>query len=345
MNNSFRIRWCKLGLALTLTCVSLEWHQAIAAGSASKQSPKQSPEQVSEQVKDLIIGCEAGLLTKLKKHVVTKSETLGAIATKYQLLPSTIMAFNPSTREGKVRPGETLQIPPLDGLPHRLQNEDTYRTIANKFGLRADVLFERNGCIQNPQVVFVPGAVWRQQVKLPDLVGAARQFESSYGNATQIIPPIFFAAGGYPLPFRVEVTSNYGWRINPVTGEYAFHSGIDLGAPLGTPTLATAAGVVQFAGWAGGYGNLIELSHGGFGSRYAHLHTIQVIAGQRVKQGQQIGLVGSTGRSTGPHLHFELLAPGGDGWITFDPASYLSRMVASEFERLFAQTPREIRFF
>ncbi|MDX1977610.1 MAG: M23 family metallopeptidase [Pseudanabaenaceae cyanobacterium bins.68] len=317
MSNKFQMRWAKVGAALGLAVGGFNFGVTIASSAEN--------------------ACEPGLLTRLKTHVVSKSDSLGAIAAKYQLLPATVMALNPSTRQGRVRPGEKLQIPPLDGLLHRLENEDTYRTIASKFGLRADVLFERNGCVQNPQVVFVPGAIWRQQVKLPDLVAAARRFESSYGTATQIIPPVFWATGGYPLPFRVVVTSNYGWRVNPVTGEYAFHSGIDLGAPQGTPTLATSAGVVQFAGWAGGYGNLIELSHQGFGSRYAHLQAIQVAVGQRVKQGQQIGLVGSTGRSTGPHLHFELLMPGADGWVTFDPAGYLNRLVAIKFSPLLGQ--------
>jgi murein DD-endopeptidase MepM/ murein hydrolase activator NlpD len=278
-------------------------------------------------------GCGAmGILNQLKIHRVTKSDTLDAIASKYKLTTATIMAFNPSTREGFVQPGQSLKIPPINGLSHRLGNEETYKTIAAKFSVRADVLFERNGCEQKPEVVFVPGAVWRQELKLPNLLASARNFprydQNSAIAATQILPPVFFASGGYPLPYSVPVTSGYGWRVNPVTGENSFHSGIDLGASQGTPVLATRAGIVEFASWGGGYGNLIEMSHDRYGTRYAHLSEIQVRAGQRVLQGQQIGLVGSTGRSTGPHLHFELLSPSADGWVSVNPAGYLNRFAA-----------------
>jgi murein DD-endopeptidase MepM/ murein hydrolase activator NlpD len=132
--------------------------------------------------------------------------------------------------------------------------------------------------------------------------------------------------GGYPLPYPVPVTSNYGWRGNPVTGDWAFHSGIDLGAPMGTPVLAAKTGRVEFAAWAGGYGNFVEIIHSAFGTRYAHLSEIYVHPGQQVLKGQQIGRVGSTGRSTGPHLHFEVIVPSTQGWSTLDPASYLIRL-------------------
>jgi murein DD-endopeptidase MepM/ murein hydrolase activator NlpD len=127
----------------------------------------------------------------------------------------------------------------------------------------------------------------------------------------------------------VPVTSNYGWRINPVTGIWSFHSGIDLGAPFGTPVLAAKSGRVEYAGWGDGYGNLIELDHGSTGTRYAHLEAIYVYQGQSVAQGQQLGIVGSTGRSTGPHLHFEIMVSSGDGWVALDPAPYLNRIAAS----------------
>jgi len=274
--------------------------------------------------------CSAGILSQLKVHKVSKLDTLAAIARKYKISIATVMAFNPATREGKVQAGQNLKIPPINGLAHHLGNDETYKTIANKYSVRADVLFERNGCEQKPEVVFVPGVVWRQEVKVPDLLASARNFpnQNLAIAVSQILPSMIFATGGYPLPYSVPVTSGYGWRVNPVTGEYSFHSGIDLGAPQGTPVLATKAGIVESAGWAGGYGNLIELSHDRFGSRYAHLSVIQVRVGQRVVQGQQIGLVGSTGRSTGPHLHFELLTPSADGWVSVNPAGYLNRFAA-----------------
>jgi len=105
-----------------------------------------------------------------------------------------------------------------------------------------------------------------------------------------------------------EFTSGYGTRTDPFRGGAARHQGIDLAAPVGTPIYATADGVVTAASWnSGGYGNLIKLNHGrGIETRYGHLSRILVSPGQRVARGQMIGHMGSTGRSTGSHLHYEV---------------------------------------
>ncbi len=109
----------------------------------------------------------------------------------------------------------------------------------------------------------------------------------------------------------LRVTSRYGVRFHPTLRERKMHTGVDYGAPTGTRVWAVADGTVSRAGNAGGYGKLVEISHpGGLRSRYAHLSAINVRSGQRVGQRQVIGRVGSTGRSTGPHLHFELLSGG-----------------------------------
>ncbi len=103
-----------------------------------------------------------------------------------------------------------------------------------------------------------------------------------------------------------RLTSGFGMRYHPTLGGTRFHSGIDLAAPTGTPVMATSAGRIVGAGWGGGYGILVTVSHGGaVESRYAHLSAVAVRPGETVRQGQIIGYVGSTGRSTGPHLHYE----------------------------------------
>jgi murein DD-endopeptidase MepM/ murein hydrolase activator NlpD len=113
------------------------------------------------------------------------------------------------------------------------------------------------------------------------------------------------------LPLRAALTSPFGPRLSPWTGEPEFHAGVDLAADPGTPVRATAAGVVRFAGTTDGYGKSILLDHGaGIESRYGHLQNIGVAQGQRVERGQLIGLTGNTGRSTGPHLHYEVLVDG-----------------------------------
>jgi murein DD-endopeptidase MepM/ murein hydrolase activator NlpD len=114
------------------------------------------------------------------------------------------------------------------------------------------------------------------------------------------------------LPTMLPVTasrigSGYGYRSDPLAGVRAMHEGIDFVAPAGTPILAAAAGVVVVAEYHNAFGNMVDIDHGdGLISRYAHMSQIALKSGQMVRRGQRVGLVGSTGRSTGPHLHFEV---------------------------------------
>lgn len=109
-----------------------------------------------------------------------------------------------------------------------------------------------------------------------------------------------------PAPGR-SISSTFGVRQDPILGMPALHSGMDFRAPTGFPITATAAGVVTKAGWNGGYGRMVEIDHGnGLSTRFAHMSRIEVSEGQKVKLGDVVGLVGSSGRSTGPHLHYEV---------------------------------------
>ena len=112
--------------------------------------------------------------------------------------------------------------------------------------------------------------------------------------------------GGFDLPVGGRLTSDYGTRMHPLLGHARFHRGIDLAAAIGTPVRAAAAGEVVRAGWRGGYGRQVALAHGhGLATSYAHLSRIAARVGERVARGQVIGFVGSSGLSTGPHVHFE----------------------------------------
>ena len=112
-------------------------------------------------------------------------------------------------------------------------------------------------------------------------------------------------------PLRGTLNSGLGPRLSPWTGTPEFHAGVELAAAPGTPVVATAAGIVRAAGPAAGYGNSVLLDHGhGIESRYGHLQSVGVARGQRVERGQPIGLTGDTGRSTAPHLHYEVLVDG-----------------------------------
>ena len=167
-----------------------------------------------------------------------------------------------------------------------------------------------------------------QLARAGDALGE-RRYEARSGNPGAVI--VTFARtpvrrkgtgpvlGGVPsgLPLGgARLTSGFGYRFHPLSGRYQPHAGLDLAAPTGTPVLATANGVVDVAGWSGGYGLLVALNHGGdLETRYGHLSGVAVAPGESVKKGQVIGFVGSTGRSTGPHLHYEVR----EGQIAVDP--------------------------
>jgi len=123
-----------------------------------------------------------------------------------------------------------------------------------------------------------------------------------------------------PLAGELTITSRFGRRIDPFLGRPALHSGTDFRAPTGTPVLATAGGSVTIASYSGGYGRLIEIDHGnGYRTRYGHLSRILVAPGTSVEAGQVIGRVGSSGRSSGPHLHYETRVH----QRTIDPAPFI----------------------
>jgi murein DD-endopeptidase MepM/ murein hydrolase activator NlpD len=126
---------------------------------------------------------------------------------------------------------------------------------------------------------------------------------------------------GFVWPLHGRISSHFGWRNVSVAGN-RFHGGVDIAAPSGTPIRAARGGVVTRSGWVGAYGYLVVLDHGGgWETRYAHLSRIDVRVGERVAQGAVVGLVGSTGASTGPHLHFEIRRDG----LALDPLAYLER--------------------
>lgn len=171
------------------------------------------------------------------------------------------------------------------------------------------------------QVVYE--TVWQDG----EMVRSGRVLAAEFRNAGKTYQAIWFGArdgdaklGGYydlqgkalrkaflksPLPFS-RVTSGFAMRVHPISGKWKQHKGIDFAAPTGTPIRATGDGVIEFAGNAGGYGNMVVVRHGPvYSTAYAHMSRIATRRGARVAQGELIGYVGSTGWSTGPHLHYE----------------------------------------
>lgn len=146
--------------------------------------------------------------------------------------------------------------------------------------------------------------VLRQQIKSTiESVGEIKDYLSQQRDLYMATPV------GWPASGRI--TSGFGWRIHPIRGGNDFHTGIDISAKPGEPVLATADGIVSFSGWSGANGNLVAIEHGfGYESFYAHSKKTLVNVGQIVKRGDVIAYVGSTGSSTGPHLHYEVWKEG-----------------------------------
>lgn len=140
----------------------------------------------------------------------------------------------------------------------------------------------------------------------------------------------------FPLSVPASITSAFGWRIHPIFGESRFHSGTDIGAPMGTPVLAAFSGQVVLADFLGGYGLTIVLQHGDGTQQtlYAHLSEIFVRPGEQIEQGQVLGRVGSTGNSTGPHLHFEVRQQTPQGWVALDPGVLLQASLSQFWQNL-----------
>ena len=144
----------------------------------------------------------------------------------------------------------------------------------------------------------------QQQIALSvKTVGAIKEYLHTQKNLYMATPK------GLPVPG--EVSSPYGTRVNPISGRVELHRGIDISIPAGTPVLATADGIVSFSGWNGGGGNVVVIEHGqGFSTYYAHNESNAVQVGQEVKRGGVIAHAGSTGNSTGSHVHYEVWRTG-----------------------------------
>ncbi|MGL5330775.1 MAG: M23 family metallopeptidase, partial [Peptostreptococcaceae bacterium] len=142
-----------------------------------------------------------------------------------------------------------------------------------------------------------------------------QESSSSSSSTNQVV-----TSGSWPVPGYSRVSSPYGNRIHPVLGTTKFHTGIDIPAPKGAPVTAYDSGTVIYSGVQGSYGNTVMIKHsGGKVTLYAHNSSLNVSVGQKVQKGQVIAKIGSTGRSTGPHLHFEVRVNGRH----VNPMSYL----------------------
>jgi murein DD-endopeptidase MepM/ murein hydrolase activator NlpD len=242
------------------------------------------------------------------KYTVQPGDTVSDIAEKFEVSPDSILWANGKLEDNPdmLSVGQVLNIPPVSGVLHTVQSGETVRSIAEKYKSKK---FDTNALIQN--ILNSEFNQERHDFKNPDYVLTVGQFLMVPEGVKPYQPRIVYAYSG-PIPASAaRGTGSFGW---PVSGRvtqkfWTRHQAIDIAAPKGTPVVAADSGYVVQAGWSNvGYGYMILINHGnGYLTRYAHLSALNVEVGESVRKGQLIGRVGSTGNSTGPHLHFEII--------------------------------------
>jgi len=261
--------------------------------------------------------CPTPALSQLTRHRIQAGETLDSIAARHNLIPATLMGFNPSLRSGTAPVGTEIVIPPYNGIRVEVPAGSSLRDLARRYNVRPDVLFEVNGCQTSPRTVFVPGVNW-----------------SPAPAPTTANSPI----DRYPLPSVAPVLTRYGWQLDPASGKVVFQSGVKLQAAAGTPVYAAGVGTIAFAGNQAGYGNLVVINHSqGLQTRYAQLQRIDVRVGQTVQAGTTIGTVGTSASNSGgssgqgqPYLNFEVRSNSDLGWVAQDPGNYLRQLRSAQ---------------
>ena len=226
-----------------------------------------------------------------------EGDTLSEIADMFDVSVNTIIWANNLSGIKDIHPGDTLIILPISGVKHTIIKGDTFKSLAKKYESDANEIAQYNGLdlslpLEVGSVIIIPGGEIATVTKIVKK-SPARGSSTTYGGAIQ---------NGYyrnPLPGAIFTQGIHGWN------------GVDIGAVQGTPIYAAAGGTVIISrangGWNGGFGNYVVITHNnGSQTLYAHMKSTIVSAGQSVSSGQTIGYVGSTGRSTGPHLHFEV---------------------------------------
>lgn len=232
-------------------------------------------------------------------YQVQSGDTLYGISKGFGIPIPVILDWNPDISPSSLKVGQKLKIPFVPGIMYKPVRTLTLSTLAKIFFVDPEEILEVNPAIGNSvragKEVFVP----------------LGKVNTSF---TQLVD--------YIWPVYGSISSEFGWRIHPIYNKTMFHSGLDIKADNGSPVFAARSGVVKFAGWKSGYGNVIIIDQGnGIETYYAHLSKINVFVGLRVEKGDFIGRVGSTGTATGPHLHFEVRVSSEPR----DPVAYLPR--------------------
>lgn len=229
-----------------------------------------------------------------QNYTVRSGDTISGIAKKFGLRNiSTLISVNDIGNVRQLAAGQKLKIPSVDGIIYTVKTGDSLNSVVSKYGITLENLIDVNELssevLQKGQQLFLPG------------VGLdSSTLRNAMGDMFKL-----------PISAKFRWTSPYGSRIDPIANVKSFHTGVDMACPTGTPILASMSGRVTTTGVNRVYGNYVIIDHGnGYQTLYAHMSKIIAIKGQWVSQGTRIGLVGSTGYSTGPHLHFTVYKNG-----------------------------------
>lgn len=220
-------------------------------------------------------------------YAVQKGDMVGKIADRFGVSQDAIISVNRLKNTRTIQIGQLLKIPSLDGIIYTVKEGDTPASIADRYQVSLERIALANGMSDN--VVPVGSTIFLPDAKL------------DWVTLQEINGDLFMK----PLRAGYYISSRYGWRNNPFSGTRTFHNGIDMAASQGTPIYAALDGTVSTTGYDVTYGNYVIISHhSGYQTLYGHMSKILVSKGKRVTTATRIGLVGNTGQSTGPHVHF-----------------------------------------
>jgi len=256
---------------------------------------------------------------EVEPYTVDFGDSIFAIAAGFNIEPETLLWANSDQLNDNpdfLEPGMILNIPPIDGVYYQWQNDDSFDSVATAFSADPQAIIDWVGNrldLYSPVVdpgswIMIPGGEREFRAWIVPTIarGAAGVSKSTYGpGACEGSYEGLYGSGAFIWPSPVhEVVGNDYW---------SGHLGLDIASDSSTPVYASDSGVVVFSGWAtGGYGYMVMIDHGnGYQTVYAHLSQVSTFCGQSVVQGQTIGYGGTSGNSTGPHLHFEVRLAGG----------------------------------
>ncbi|MGI6209440.1 MAG: peptidoglycan DD-metalloendopeptidase family protein [Anaerolineae bacterium] len=252
------------------------------------------------------------------QYVVQPGDTLSTVAQSFGLSQKTVIWANEALVEERdlLSVGQELVIPPLDGALHKVAEGDTIAAIAEKYKVDPGQIteypgnrFGEDGSLLVGSILVVPGAYLPDPP--PKVVPTAVPPAPALVQQAKVVEPITGGTGSFIWPLNGLITQGYS----------GYHPAVDIHTKAGVPVVAADGGTVTLVSWQNyGYGYHVIIAHAdGTETLYAHLSAISVEAGQTVAAGQEVGLVGSTGRSTGPHLHFEVRTNG----VQTNPFAYL----------------------